>query len=252
MAGMTHMPIYIGCAGWGVASGHAAFPGPGQSVLERYAARLGAVEINSSFYRPHRRSTYERWAASVPDEFRFSVKVPRTVTHQARLRDSGDLLSAFVTQAGGLGAKLGGLLVQLPPSLVFDPQVARAFFADLRALSEAPVVCEPRHLSWFTPEAGAVLEASQVGRVAADPAISPLAAQPGGSGQITYYRWHGSPRMYSSSYPDPALHVLAQRLEHGERRRPAWVMFDNTAAGAAADNALTLRQQLGARLSPGQ
>jgi uncharacterized protein YecE (DUF72 family) len=84
---MPHGAIRIGCAGWNLPSAKAdAFPGPG-SHLERYARVLRAVEVNSSFYRPHRRETWERWAGSVPVDFRFSVKVPRQITHFRRLRD---------------------------------------------------------------------------------------------------------------------------------------------------------------------
>jgi uncharacterized protein YecE (DUF72 family) len=77
--------LLIGTAGWGLDRRYAAhFPEAG-SHLERYSRALNAAEINSSFHRPHRRSTYERWAASVPAEFRFSVKLPKTITHERRL-----------------------------------------------------------------------------------------------------------------------------------------------------------------------
>ena len=72
------------------------------SHLERYGAILDAVEINSSFYRPHRTATYERWAASVPEDFRFAVKVPKAITHERRLKDVGDLLDRFLSEVGGL------------------------------------------------------------------------------------------------------------------------------------------------------
>lgn len=77
------------------------------SHLERYGAVLNAVEINTSFYRPHRTATYTRWAASVPEDFRFAVKVPKTITHERRLKDVGELLDRFLSEAGGLGPKLG-------------------------------------------------------------------------------------------------------------------------------------------------
>jgi uncharacterized protein YecE (DUF72 family) len=83
--------IFIGCAGWSIARAHAqAFPEAG-THLKRYAQLLPAVEINSSFYRPHRPQTYARWAASTPQTFRFAVKLPRAITHTHRLRDSEDL-----------------------------------------------------------------------------------------------------------------------------------------------------------------
>ncbi|WP_408901606.1 DUF72 domain-containing protein, partial [Pararoseomonas indoligenes] len=78
--------VQIGTAGWSIPKQHAGEFDADGSHLERYARRLPAVEINSSFYRPHRPATYERWAASTPESFRFSAKVPRTITHDCRLK----------------------------------------------------------------------------------------------------------------------------------------------------------------------
>ena len=140
------------------------------SHLERYGAVLNAVEINSSFYRPHRTATYERWAASVPEHFRFAVKIPKAMTHEHRLKGIGDLLDRFLSEVSGLGPKLGPLLVQLPPSLRFEDGIADAFLRELRSRVEGPLVCEPRHATWFTPEIEALLDELRIARVAADPA----------------------------------------------------------------------------------
>lgn len=238
-------PVRIGCAGWSLASRQVALFGAGGSVLARYATRLDVVEINSSFYRPHRRQTYERWAAGVPAHFRFSVKLPRAITHEAGLRGCGAALDAFTEQVGGLGGHLGGVLVQLPPSLVFDARVAQAFFAMLRRRLAVPVACEPRHASWFSPRAEALWRRHRIARVAADPAPHPEAAMPGGAGDWIYWRWHGSPRMYYSAYDDGRLDALAQAaLAAARRARPVWCIFDNTAHGHATTDALGLRRRL--------
>ncbi len=111
--------VRVGTAAWSIPKLHAqAFPEEG-SHLERYGAVLNAVEINSSFYRPHQRSTYERWAGTVPDAFRFAVKVPKAITHERRLADTDALLDRFLSEVSGLGKRLGPLLVQLPPKLSF-------------------------------------------------------------------------------------------------------------------------------------
>jgi len=244
-------PIAVGCAGWSIRSEHAqAFPGSG-THLERYARRLPAVEINSSFYRPHRPETYARWAASTPAAFRFAVKVPREITHTRRLRDSADPLERFLGEAASLGGRLGPLLVQLPPSLRFDPRVAEAFFAALRARFTGPVVCEPRHLSWFTEEAERLLVAAHVARVAADPAPVPAAARPGGWPGLVYYRLHGSPAMYESAYDASYLRGLAAALQAAASVAPTWCIFDNTALGAATANALDVWAQIWAGHEPG-
>jgi uncharacterized protein YecE (DUF72 family) len=233
-------PIRIGCAGWGLPTAKAgAFPGPG-THLERYARVLPVVEVNSSFYRPHRRETWERWAASVPEAFRFSVKIPREITHFRRLKEANAPLESLLAQVGGLGSKLGPLLVQLPPSLAFDEQVARAFFSALRARHQGAVVCEPRHPSWFGRAAGAAFRELRIARVAADPARVSAAGRPGGWRGITYWRLHGSPRVYVSAYSRAYLRLLAATLRRGARRAETWCVFDNTAAGAALDNARTL------------
>lgn len=237
--------VFVGCAGWSLpAPVQPAFPARG-THLERYAARFPAVEINSSFHRPHRPATYARWADGVPAGFRFCAKLPRTVTHEHRLRGAEDALAAFLAQAGALGAKLACLLVQLPPSLAFDGGVAERFFTGLRAATPVPAVCEPRHATWFTPEADALLDALGIARVAADPARVPAAGQPGGWRELAYYRLHGSPRTYYDSYDGAYLDGLAARIGQAARAgREVWCIFDNTAAGQAAQNALDLLARL--------
>ncbi len=234
----------IGTAGWALSAREAeTFPGDG-THLQRYARVMDCVEINSSFYRSHRPQTYERWAASTPEDFRFAVKLPRAVTHQRRLKDAGALLAQFAAEAGGLGAKWAVALVQLPPSLPFAPGVAERFFAQLHGVFRGAVVCEPRHASWFTPQAGQWLHDSQVSRAGVDPtpAGCPEAAEPGGwLGLVRYYRWHGSPRTYWSSYDSAWLQERAQALRRPPAGAACWCIFDNTAAGAALPNALQLR-----------
>ena len=230
--------VRIGCAGWSIPAAHAARFPAGGTHLARYAARLLAVEINSSFYRPHRPATYAKWAAAVPADFRFAVKVPRAATHDRRLADADDVLDRFLAGATELGSKLGPLLVQLPPSLAFDAAVADRFFAALRGRFAGDVVLEPRHRSWFAPEAERLVAGHRVARVAADPAAVPAAAQPGGWDGLVYYRLHGSPRVYYSDYPAAYLAALAEKLAAAARGAAVWCVFDNTAAGAATANAL--------------
>ena len=199
----------VGCAGWNVPHEVGAFFPPEGSHLERYAAVWGAVEINSSFYRPHRPATYARWAASVPPAFRFEVKTPRTITHHARLVDVEQPLAQFASEANALGDKLGCVLVQLPPSLAFDTDVATRFFAYLKAAFTCMLACEARHPSWFSAEASQLLEAWGVTRVWADPP----AGQTGAFAPTTnasYLRLHGSP-------PDVLLRICRRLLGRATR-----------------------------------
>ncbi len=235
--------ILVGTAGWSIPRAVAdAFPTEG-SGLERYAAVFPAVEINSSFYRPHQPATYARWAAATPERFRFSLKIPKSITHEARLVDAQEVLEPFLTQARALGPKLGVFVIQLPPSLMFDPAVAERFFAMFRHRADEAAAVEPRHASWFTDEADAMLDRFAVARIGADPALSPRAALPGGWRGLTYLRLHGSPRMYATPYDTAELTRLAQSLTADAADR-AWCMFDNTMSGAAAANGLDLMGRL--------
>jgi uncharacterized protein YecE (DUF72 family) len=240
------MEIRIGCAGWNIPRQSAAkFPAQG-SHLQRYATMLPAVEINSSFYRPHRPSTYARWAASVPANFRFSVKMPKTITHELRLRDSSQLTEQFLEEAGALGNRLDCLLVQLPPSLQFMDDVAEPFFAHLRRCYSGHVACEPRHATWFSGDADELLRQHSVARVAADPALHPGAEDPAGDPRFRYYRLHGSPRTYYSEYSVEYLETLLTRFCARTNRVPeTWCIFDNTAAGHAVENALAFQALAG-------
>ena len=239
----TRPSIRIGCAGWGIDRGRAHRFGDGPSTLARYATVFDCVEINSSFHRAHKPETYARWASAVPARFRFSVKLPKTVTHEMRLERTGDALARFAGEVAGLGAKLAGLLVQLPPSLAYDARVASTFFSMLRRRFDASIACEPRHASWFADRADGVWSRYEVARVAADPAAHPGAGDPAGAGAWQYWRLHGAPRMYYSSYEEASLQALATRLGAMARRsRPAWCIFDNTAHGHATANALRLRE----------
>ncbi|MDQ3996483.1 MAG: DUF72 domain-containing protein [Gemmatimonadota bacterium] len=238
---------YIGRAGWSLSrTEQAHVPAEGASILERYAKRFPAVEINSSFYRPHRPTTYARWGACVPPEFRFAVKIPKQITHELRLAGAESVLHAFLGEATYLGERLGPLLVQLPPSFAYEEPVARAFFEALRARHEGAVVFEPRHPTWFTDDVERLLVELRIARVAADPARVPAAAEPAGWPGIVYYRLHGSPRVYYDLYDDAYMEALAVRLRaHMQHSNaPVWCIFDNTALGAATTNAVDLMKRL--------
>jgi uncharacterized protein YecE (DUF72 family) len=226
--------IRIGTAGWSV-------PGKQKdegSHLSCYAKALMCVEINSSFYRPHRSATWARWAADTPEDFRFSIKAPKAITHELKLRAAEEPLRTFFSQIEPIRRKAGPILFQLPPSLAFDEAVARQFGNDLRAIYDGSAVLEPRHSSWFTPAAESLLREFSLARAAADPAhAGPEASQPGGDLRLAYFRLHGSPKMYYSAYDDAFLERIAAQIRGCAE---AWVIFDNTANGHAFGNAVRL------------
>jgi uncharacterized protein YecE (DUF72 family) len=215
---LVRMKLLVGTAGWTVPKQHLAlFSAPGEggkrSHLERYASRLCCTEINSSFHRPHRRTT----------EFFDAVR--------------------------GLGNKLGPVLVQLPPKLAFDDGIAREFFTTLRELHPGAVVLEPRHPSWFTASVDHLLRSFEIARAAADPPKgSKLAARPGGWQSPLYWRLHGVPRTYYSEYDENSMQAFAQQLQSLENvswNDEVWVIFDNTALGHATANAVWMKDSLG-------
>ena len=235
--------IRIGCAGWNAPRQIGAHFEQG-THLERYSRTFTCCEINSSFHRAHRYSTWERWGASVSEDFRFSVKFPRTITHDVELKCTPEDLAAFLKQVSFLGPKLGPLLVQLPPRRAFDHVTARQFFASIREQYHGDVVLEARHATWFESRAEDLLKQFSVAGVAADPAVVPLAAQPTGYKQVIYFRLHGSPRRYYSSYSDELLKAIANRIRNLAEVARVWCIFDNTAAGFARSNALKLSEDI--------
>jgi uncharacterized protein YecE (DUF72 family) len=232
--------IHVGTAAWANPPWERLRRGP-KSHLVHYSKSFNAVEINSSFYRSHQRTTYERWREITPSSFRFSVKLPRSVTHECALRRCRPELRQFLDEVSGLGRKLGVFLVQLPASLELEPRVAARFFDSLTVQSAARVACEPRHPSWFTARASDLLQSHGVARVAADPSKMAGGSQPGGSRTLIYYRLHGSPRMYYSAYSAGFLSNLAVQVRGSiSIAKDVWCVFDNTARYEAWPNAQQL------------
>lgn len=236
--------LFIGTAGWSIPRAFAPQCAGAGTHLERYGRHFSAAEINSSFYRSHAPATYAKWAACTPAGFRFAVKVPRQITHELALRRARTTLEHFLVESAALGDRRGPLLVQLPGSHGFDARVVGRFFDLLRARYGGPVVCEPRHASWLDARADALLASFQVARVAADPVKAPGLERPGGWDGLVYYRLHGSPRPYWSRYDAAFIGGVAAALRSLPAAVDGWCMFDNTASGAAIENAEELRRLL--------
>jgi uncharacterized protein YecE (DUF72 family) len=232
-----HTRIRVGLAGWSNPPAKRLERSPEQTHLSYYAAHFPCVEINSSFYRPHQSATYARWRDETPETFRFSVKMPRSITHESHLKRCTSEVSRFYADIAELRPKLAAILVQLPPSLEFNARTARAFFSSVPRLRGTKIVCEPRHSSWFSNTAENLLREAGVSRVAADPARSAGAEAPGGSRRFAYFRWHGSPRLYYSKYSQTQLAAFAAAVMK-TKAADAWCVFDNTARHAAWDDAL--------------
>ncbi len=237
--------IRVGTAGWGFPTRlNDAFPGDA-TKLERYSRIFDVVEINSTFYRLHRADTLRRWSDSVPESFRFSLKLSRSITHNRKLEDFDPEFTHFVDLSLNLRHNLGPILIQLPPKLECDAKLAPAFIARVAAETRAKFLLEPRHPTWFTPEIDVLLKESGISRVAADPARADVDALPGADAGVAYFRLHGAPRVYYSQYDSASLNVwIARMREVATIGADTWCIFDNTALGFAWEDGLRLKEML--------
>ncbi len=214
---------------------------PRHKWLEFYSRRFATVEINNSFYHLPSEAAFANWARATPAGFTFAVKVSRFITHIKKLKDIKEAEDTFVQRARKLGDKLGPLLYQLPPGLHRDDSRLEEFLAGLPGGLKH--VIEFRHQSWLEEPVFNILRRYRVGLCIFDmPAFRcPMVA----TADFAYIRFHGSERLYSSSYTDAeladwvnGLTALATSLE------TVYLYFNNDVAGFALDNALTLRKYL--------
>ncbi len=238
--------LFVGTAAWTIPSQYKdLFPAKG-SHLEKYAQILTGVELNSSFYRDHQAKTYERWALSTPENFKFAVKLSRELTHDQRLECAPEALAEKLEAISKLGEKFGVLLVQLPPSLSFERDTAKEFFANLREITNVPIAFEPRHLTWVTPPALRILKEFRISKVVADPDPCEIPNwQEYLTEDLVYHRLHGSPKVYRSLYSEKIIETTAELMQEQKvTHQNVWCMFDNTAYGFATYNALQLLKVL--------
>ena len=161
--------IWIGTSGYNYPEWKGSFyPAdlPAAKMLPYYAARFPTVEINYTFYRMPSEKLVGGWADQTPSPYRLTLKATRRITHDARLKQTGELVSRFCLVASTLGDKLGALLFQLPPNLKKDVPLLEAFLADLP--SRVCAAFEFRHPSWFDDDVLGVLAARNIALCVAD------------------------------------------------------------------------------------
>ncbi len=254
--------INIGTSGWNYPEWRGKFYPEGlprSGELEYYGQQFDTLELNSSFYRLHRPSTYEKWSAAVPSDFQFAVKGWRMITHMRRLKNvEDDLATFFGSGVLTLGEKLGPVLWQLPPSLKYDEDILRSFLSALPAtygeamemggvmrepgipdISSRPIrySLEPRATGFDSPDVLDLFREHDVALVMSDiGGRHPEYRET--TGNLVYVRLHGSPRVYFSKYAEDVLAEWAQRVEGwSEQGRDTYVYFDNTGAGWAPRDA---------------
>ncbi len=176
-------------------------------MLPFYAERFRTVEINATFYRMPTPKAIAGWAAATPPEFVFGLKAPQRITHMGRLAGIEDPLRFFVETAQGLGAKLGPLLFQLPPSFRKDADRLAAVLGQLP--SDLRVAFEFRHPSWFTDDVYALLRDR-------DAALCIVDAEEGTTADVATASW-GYVRLRDRAYTETELTAWAANLA-----RPPW------------------------------
>ena len=163
------MAIWVGTSGYNYPEWKGSFYPeklPAAKMLPYYAERFPTVEINYTFYRAPTEKILDGWSRATPDPYRLTLKAPKRITHDARLRDCGDAVRQFMEVAATLGPKLGALLFQLPPNLKKDLALLDAFLDTF-----PPRVCaafEFRHPSWLDDEIYARLRARNLALCVAD------------------------------------------------------------------------------------
>jgi uncharacterized protein YecE (DUF72 family) len=238
--------LWVGTSGWSYPHWRGVlYPPEAKSAewLRIYAGTFRTVELNASFYHMPRPETFRKQAAQTPEGFLFAVKAHRSITHEMRLAGAMERWAEFVSSAMELGAKLGPVLLQFPPSFRAQPELLEEFLsahAADRQRRALRLAFEFRHASWFAGAVADILHQHGAALVLADSSRYPQAPlEP--QGAFVYLRFHGPAALFASSYSEAQLEEWAARIRGwlGEGR-DVYAYFNNDAGGCAVRNALRL------------
>jgi len=215
--------------------------------LSFYAQYFDTTEINSSFYHLPRPATVAGWMAQVPDTFKFCPKLSRYITHIKRLHEAEDGLQRYFKSFEQARHMLGPVLIQLPPSLAFDPVRIKAFFDILKSdYKHYEFALEARHKSWLDDEAIKLCKRYHISWVIAQSGVGYPYLEKVTSDHV-YVRFHGPGRLYASSYSDEMLQEYAIKFRKwASAGHHVWAFFNNTMNGVALDNGRRLIELLSA------
>jgi uncharacterized protein YecE (DUF72 family) len=237
------MTIRVGTSGWSYDHWRGDFYPDGLAKnrwFDFYAARFNTVEVNSTFYRSFKDSTYQNWRNRAPKDFRYVLKVPRLISHRHRLCDTSALIAEFTRSAHLLGNRLGLLLLQLPPNLPYQPQLLDAALHDF--IPPSLVAVEFRDEKWLTEEIFALLRQRGANYCNPDHPQHPLTNIV--TGDTGYLRLHGRRTWYADNYSQEALCAVAETVHKLEQQgaKEVFVFFNNDYAAYAPHNASALSQ----------
>jgi uncharacterized protein YecE (DUF72 family) len=240
------MTVRIGTSGWSYNHWKDVLYRPGLPAvrrLGRYTEVFDTVELNASFYRWPKDSTFAGWRDQLPDGFTMSVKAHRGLTHYRRLASPEPWIERFESCWQVLGDRHGMLLVQLHPEQQRDDARLDSFLRSVPA--SIRVAVELRHPSWNDPAVFALLERHRAAYVVMSGAD--LACVPRATADQVYVRMHGPEpaTMYTGSYTSEDLRWWAERIaEWDGEGRDVWMYFNNDLGGHAVRNALALKELL--------
>jgi uncharacterized protein YecE (DUF72 family) len=234
------MNWYIGCSGFHYKEWKGIFyPDklPQSKWFEYYSRQFNTLELNVTFYRFPQHSFLQNWYKKSPEQFLFSVKAPRLITHYKQFNDTEKLLSDFYTTIRqGLMNKLGAVLFQLPPQAIFTEERLQKIIHSLDKSFNN--VVEFRHQSWWKKEIIKELSGHKISFCGVSyPGLPDKAIV---NTFTAYYRFHGLPVLYKSAYADQKLEQVAKTIKKHSLQN-AFIYFNNTASAAALGNATSFR-----------
>ena len=236
--------IYIGCSGFSNRDWKGFFfpeALPSKEQLNYYAAKFNSVEINSTFYRRPRPQTLANWYKRTGEDFKFFIKIPKTITHVKRLKETAAETADFCHHIHqGIKEKLAGFLFQMPPSFHFSEEHLEQLIetVEFQFLN----VVEFRHASWWNEEVFKTLQERNIvfSGVSFPKNIPDVFIT--NNDKSVYYRLHGVPVLFKSEYSEEQLERLAKEIR--KAGQDVFVFFNNTWGTAALKNALYLQKLL--------
>ena len=236
--------IYIGCSGFSNRDWKGFFfpeELPPKEQLNFYATQFNTVEINSTFYRRPRPQTLANWHERTGEDFKFFIKIPKTITHIKRLKEAAEETADFCNHLHqGIQEKLAGFLFQMPPSFHYREEHLEQLITTVD--SQFLNVVEFRHESWWTEEIFETLRKKNIvfsgvsfpKNIPDDFIIN--------NSKSVYYRLHGVPVLFKSEYSEEELKKLAKEIK--KAKQDVFIFFNNTWGTAALKNALYLKKIL--------
>jgi uncharacterized protein YecE (DUF72 family) len=241
---MRHIKWHIGCSGFYYKEWKGQFYPeklPQKRWFEFYAQHFDTIEINNTFYKFPEQKLFDNWYVKAMPGFIFSVKVPKIITHLQKFKDTAKLLNDFyIIAREGLKEKLGPILFQLPPSMKYDEGLLQNIISQMNVLYDN--VIEFRHISWWRKEVFVALKNANI--IFCGVSYPGLISDAVVDLPVAYYRFHGVPQLYYSKYDESFLHRIAEQIARSETS-DAYIYFNNTAAGAALENARYLQYLVG-------